>query len=75
MEVKRYIYQSPYNSPIQIGREDTSMKNNSAQTLLAQESNQSLDKSQTFAIKVQKGAELPVNKTLNTQQSQLDLYV
>lgn len=67
MEVKRYVYQSPYNSPVQFGRPDPSMQKDSEQTELTQESSQSLQNAQTYRIKLQKGVEPPLNKTLNSQ--------
>ena len=73
MEVKRYVYQSPYNSPVQFGREDPSMKKNGDETKLMQQSNQTLQKAQTFSQTTQKEVTPRVNET-QTSQRLLDTY-
>ena len=49
MEIKQYIFQSPYSSQVQIGRPDPMQKNMQESTSLIQNSNETLKKADTFA--------------------------
>ena len=57
MEVKRYIYQSPYNAPVQFGRPDPSSKESeSANYELNKNSNETLKKAEIVKTKLQNEA-------------------
>jgi len=67
MEVKRYLFQSPYNSPIQMGREDPSAKTQEQTSELLKNTNQELKKAQTF--------EKSTEETSTDSKNKLNLYV
>lgn len=73
MEVASYIFQSPYNSQVQIGQPDPSAKSNSQaenqNAELIQKSNTKLQEAQTFQS-TQKSEVTPTIK----ESSGLDLY-
>ncbi len=71
MEVKRYIFQSPYPSPVQVGRPDpTAQQSQDAE--LMQQSNQTLQKAQATKQSMTQEVQPKVQSPLSTQ---LDLYV
>ena len=57
MEVKRYIYQSPYNAPVQFGRPDpTAQQSESTGYELNKNSNETLKKAQILKNELQSSA-------------------
>ena len=48
MQVERYIFQSPYSSPVQFGRPDPTTKDNSAEQKLLKSTNETAFKAQVF---------------------------
>jgi len=70
MEVKRYLFQSPYNSPIQMGREDPSTKTQEQTSELLKDTNSELKKAQTF----EKSTEETSTNSENSE-NKLDIYV
>ena len=68
MEVRHYIYQSPYNSPVQFGRPDTS-EGQKQETELLEKSDATLQKAQQIHTSMQKESEIQINT-----QNKLDLY-
>ena len=70
MEVKRYLFQSPYNSPIQMGREDPSTKTQERTSELLKNTDQELKKAQTF----EKSTEETSTNSENSE-NKLDIYV
>ena len=78
MEVKRYIYQSPYNAPVQFGRPDPTVKQNESTNYeLNKNSNETLKKAQIVKNELQSSA---ANATQNEsvksalQPRVLDIY-
>ena len=69
MEVKRYIYQSPYQSPVQFGRPDPSTKNDQDAKLM-EETNTTLQKAQQVKTSLEQQADIKVNQN----SSGLDIY-
>ncbi len=57
MEVKRYIYQSPYNAPVQFGRPDpSSQQSESMNYELNKNSNETLKKAEIVKTRLQNEA-------------------
>lgn len=57
MEVKRYIYQSPYNVPVQFGRPDpSSQQSESTNYELNKNSNETLKKAEVVKTQLQNEA-------------------
>ncbi len=78
MEVKRYIYQSPYNAPVQFGRPDpTTKQSESTNYELNKNSNETLKKAQIVKNELQSGATNGVQNesvTSTLQPRVLDIY-
>ena len=75
MEVHRYIYQSPYNAPVQFGRPDPTVQND--ETLeLAKNGNETLKKAEVVKAKLQNEAGSEAQKSASTtiQPRVLDIY-
>jgi len=68
MQVAQYTYQSPSTSAVQVGRPDTSAKEESSGSK-APNTNQTQEKAQSFAATQVK----PVTPAVNSSQS-LDVY-
>ena len=56
MEVRRYIYQSPYNSPVQFGRPDPSSKEEGSTLELTKNGNETLKKAESVKMQLQNEA-------------------
>ena len=77
MEVKRYIYQSPYNAPVQFGRPDpVSRQSESMSYDLSQKSDETLKKAHVLKSELQNTAtEGSTDTTNRARQRVLDIYV
>ena len=77
MEVKRYIYQSPYNAPVQFGRPDpASQQSESANYELNKNSNETLKKAEVVKTQLQNEAGSSTSKSAKStiQPRVLDIY-
>ena len=66
MEVERYIYQSPYRSPVQFGRPDPSVQKESDEMELSLNSNETLKKAKRVENQLTQQStqeEHPLNQT------------
>lgn len=71
MQVKQYLFQSPYSSPVQYGRVDPTTKDTSTQTQqLLNTTNQTMSEAKT----VQATQTQEVTPTVSSSSSTLDLY-
>ena len=70
MEVKRYIYQSPYNAPVQFGRPDpVSKQSESVNYELNKNSNETLKRAEVVKTQLQNEA---VSTTSKSQKSTIE---
>ena len=76
MEVKRYIFQSPYNAPVQFGRPDpTAKQSESTNYELNKNSNETLKNAQMLKNELQStSASSNKSKTKSVQPRVLDIY-
>ena len=77
MEVKRYIYQSPYNAPVQFGRPDPAMQQSESTNYeLNKKSNETLKKAQMVKNELQSSAKSTQNESVKStvQPRVIDIY-
>lgn len=69
MQVQKYLFQSPYSSPVQFGRPDPTTKEDGAQQQLLKSTNETAFKAQVFESSQKK----EVTPTVSSNNL-LDLY-
>ncbi len=77
MEVKRYIYQSPYNAPVQFGRPDYASQQSEQNSLeIGKNGNETLKKAQVVKNQLQNEAGGGVQESVKTFAAPrvLDIY-
>ena len=73
MEVKRYLFQSPYNSPVQFGRPDPSTQTDDTQKLNSN-TNETLKKAEIQTNEMKKQVKPSVSETPMDSLYKLDIY-
>ena len=68
MQVQRYLFQSPYSSPVQFGRPDPTTKDNTQDQQLLKQTNETAFKAQVFESSQKKEV------TPTVSNNRLDVY-
>ena len=77
MEVRRYIYQSPYNAPVQFGRPDPTTQQKESDMELTKNGNETLKKAEALKMQLQNEASKSKSQesaAVSIQPRVLDIY-